>query len=191
MSEGNPHQKLRVLGWLLHAAGAAVTMLLLTVATLAGLAPQQLLIWHSAHELGRLNDLLARAPQVRSQHGAIERELLRLREQKALLRQRITDGPREDELLQQVSAAAKFAQLQLREYRPGEVAVHGDYGVMTIHLNLEGSYYSICRFLHELAHLPRLNKVRKMQISTANQHAVYPVSMSLEIFFAARHSDTT
>ena len=184
MRERTPEENLRWLGWLLHLGGAATIGLLLLVVVLALFAPIGRELERCQTDLAEIDALLAESPNVRREHRQVRDELVRLRAQKSLLRQRITDGPREDEFLRQVSTAAEAARLQLREYRPGGAQRQGEYGLMTIHLDGEGTHASICQFLDELARLPRLSKVQRVQVSSSNQSVTYPLSLAVEIFFA-------
>jgi Tfp pilus assembly protein PilO len=190
MRERTPEENLRGLGWLLHAGGAAATALLLAIVVLALFAPLGHEIERCETDLGELEALMKESPSVRREHQQVRDELARLRAQKSLLRQKITDGAREDEFLRQVSSAAETAQLQLREYRPGGAQREGEYGSMTIHLDGEGSHASICRFLDEMSRLPRLCKVQRVQVASSNQSVTYPVSLAVEIFFATQQPPT-
>lgn len=185
MRERTPDENLRMLGWLMHGAGAGATLLSLVVVVLALFLPIGGELRRCEADLAELETLMAASPQVRREHQQVKNELVRLRTQKSLLRQRITDGASEDEFLRQVSAAAEISRLQLREYRPGDAERAGEYGSMTIHLDGEGTHASICKFLDELARLPRLCKVQRVQVSSSNQSVTYPVSLAVEIFFAA------
>ena len=185
MRERTPDENLRMLGWLLHAAGAGATLLSLVLVVLALFLPIGRELQRCEADLTELDGLMAASPQVRREHRQVHNELVRLRTQKSLLRQRITDGASEDEFLRQVSVAAESSRLQLREYRPGNVERSGEYGSMTIHLDGEATHASICKFLHELSNLPRLCKVQRVQVSSSNQSVTYPVSLAVEIFFAA------
>jgi Tfp pilus assembly protein PilO len=185
MRERTPEENLRWLGRLLHLGGAGVTGLLLLAVVVALFRPTDQELARCDATLAELDALLAESPKVARQHGQVRGKLDRLRAQKSLLRKRITDGPREDEFLRQVSSAAEAARLQLREYRPGAAEQHGSYGSMTIHLDGEGTYASICRFLDELARLARLCKVQHVQVASSNQSTTYPVSLVVEIFYAS------
>jgi Tfp pilus assembly protein PilO len=185
MRERTPEEQLCWLSRLLHLGGALLTALLLSLIGLALFAPIGRELVRCETALEELEAQLAKSPAVRREHRQVRDELVRLRAQKAMLRERITDGPCEDEFLRQVSSAAESARLQLREYRPGNSEVQGDYGSMTIHLEGEGGHANICQFLDELARLPRLSKVQRVQVTSSHQSITYPVSLAVEIFFAA------
>ncbi len=185
MNERSPEEDLRWLGGLLHLGGAAITGILVLLMMQALFAPIDREIARCEAALAEVEGELNASPKVASEHRQVRDELVRLRTQKAVLRQRITDGPREDEFLRQVSLAADAAQLQLREYRPGGAQHQGSYGSMTIHLDGEGTYTSICQFLDALSNSPRMSKVQRLQIASSNQSLMYPVSLAVEIFFAS------
>jgi Tfp pilus assembly protein PilO len=185
MRERTPDENLKMLGWMLHGAGLGMTLLSLAAVVLALFLPIGHELRRCKAGLAELDSQMAESLKVRREHQQVKDELVRLRTQKSLLRQRITDGASEDEFLRQVSAAAETSRLQLREYRPGDAQRDGEYGSMTIHLDGEGTHASICKFLDELARLPRLCKVQRVQVSSSNQSMTYPVSLAVEIFFAA------
>lgn len=105
----------------------------------------------------------------------------------------VPDTPQESEFLRQVAGLAQGTSLAFDEFRPGSTTVVGKYRQTEISLRGTGTYQDICRFLAGLESLPRLCRVQRLQIQTADdqKESLYPVSMTLVIFFAPEDTLTT
>jgi Tfp pilus assembly protein PilO len=185
MPVASGHRELPALGWALHAAGLAGTLVLLALAgwfVAAPLDAQRADYESRTHKLDRLS---TGRPRVERLHRELAAELDAVQQRKAELRRRITDGTREGEFLRQVSEAAARVGLRLVSYQPGTVSKGGTYGTMQIQLVCDGRYEGICRFLQQLDELPRLSTVERMEVSAPARGDVYSFQLTLDIYFAS------
>jgi Tfp pilus assembly protein PilO len=81
-------------------------------------------------------------------------------------------------------------QLKIRDYQAGMVTKHTAYSQLDVRLLGEGDYSSICGFLERIAQLPRVKTVQRMQITGSESRAVYPLDVTLTLYFAADNIST-
>jgi Tfp pilus assembly protein PilO len=183
-------RKLALLGWLFHVGG--LTSLIVSGCiyhfVVSGLITHQ----HRQHteEAARLETLLETAGDLRHDHVRLRNELNELEQRAEMIRQRIPDQPREAAFLQQVAEAAKERGLTIRDYQRGGVTVTETHSELEIRLTGEGDYASICGFFEDIALLPRVATVRRMTVSAPRGKEVYPLDMTLTLFFGARALET-
>lgn len=126
---------------------------------------------------------------VRTQETA-ECELFAMTQRLDELTDMIPETPQESRFLAQLSQLAESASLEISDFRPGPVEDGEALKRIEVRLSGAGSYVCLCEFLHGLHSLPRLTHVSELAISTINEDGLYPISMSLAIFFAESKTPT-
>jgi Tfp pilus assembly protein PilO len=184
MKSQNPDISLKRIGWALHAGGVLLAGIGIALVANYVMRPIEQQRKSVVEENTRLEGLLAKAGQVRQEYRRVVEKMEYLKAQKALLRKRITDDANEEEFLRQVEELADQVDLKLRSYQPGVTVTYGDYGAMDIDLSCEGRYESVCRFLDQLQELARLTKVTHLDVKAPARGEIYPLKVTVQIFFA-------
>lgn len=139
---------------------------------------------NSDRQVLELSDAIVRTKET------AECELFAMSQRLDELTDMIPETPQESRFLAQLSQLAESACLQISDFRPGPVEDDEALKRIEVRLSGAGSYICLCDFLHGLHSLPRLTHVSELAISPINEEGVYPISMSLAIFFAASKTPT-
>jgi len=174
---------MRKLGLLLHGVGL-LPVLLGCVATyfgvFVGFAEQKR---GYAEKIERLEGLMRTAKSVRDEHSKLKASMAEVEERAATVRQRIPEQPREAEFLRNVTQIASAEGLNIRDYQRGAVTPQDDHQRLEVRLSCEGEYPSICGFLDQLAGLPRISTINKMEVSANHETGVYPFDLTVVLYF--------
>jgi Tfp pilus assembly protein PilO len=175
---------LRKLGWALHAVGLAVVLSSVCLAQAFVYRPLQLATGETLARRDEINRLLKDVNQLRAERDRLKQSLSEARQEEQRLLSRVPDAPHEGVFLGQVSRLAQEVDLQIRDYRPGEVRARSNYSEMEISLTCEGTYDSLCRFLDGLARLPRLAKLSLLDVTDPEGDGPYPATMKFTVYFS-------
>ncbi len=179
-------RKLMLLGWMFHLGG------LLTI--VLGACGYQFvitgLITHqqsaNAAEIARIESLLNTDRNVGREFAALQQSLERLEASAEAARQRIPETPEESEFLAQISAAAREKGLSIENFTRLAVSDLGTHSQLQIRLTGEGDYASICGFFEKMAGFSRVATVSNMRMSIPANSEIYPLDMTLTLYFGAR-----
>lgn len=200
MNSWETGKRIRQLNRNLNLLGGAGVCLLLGLIYACTLGP-------AMAESSRLSGLVAATEQFLTTTDEIARETRETQETSDRLEsemERILAGvpaaSQESVFLGQISELVQGTSLKFEEFRPGKTTETGQYRQLEVQISGVGTYQDVCRFLAGLENLPRLCRVLRLQIETdadretnselsetgdANETGgVYPVSMTLVIFFA-------
>lgn len=186
MSADSNDRKLMILGWLFHLGGL-VTLVLGACAyqfVISGLITRQKS--DNAAEIERLELLLETERDAGREFAGLQAELARLEASAEAARQRIPETPQESEFLAQISEAARDKGLSINEFTRGAVTVLDTHSQLQIRLTGEGDYASICGFFEKMASFSRVATVSQMQLSVPPDSEVYPLDMTMTLYFGAR-----
>lgn len=178
----DPKTRIRALGAVLHAAGAAVLLLMAGLTYAFAVRP---LDGEVADRRERAEELAAqfeKGPDVRRDHAHLLAALAGVKDKARQLEQRVPTEPLEAEFLSQIGGAAGGAGLQLRDYKPGMVRIDENHSRLEIELAGVGSYCTLCAFLDRLAALPRLSRVTRLDVAS-DAAGAYPITLSLIVYF--------
>lgn len=137
-------------------------------------------------EAARLEELLEGSGDVRRRHSELTQRLADLEERAEAIRRKIPDQPEESNFLEQVATAAKAQGLIIQNYTRGAVTTTATHSLLEIRLTGEGDYQSICGFFEEMANLSRVATVRNLNLTIPNDTEVYPLDITLTLYFGAR-----
>jgi len=186
MTADSNDQKLMVLGWLFHLGGL-VTLALGACAyqfVISGLITQRQ--GADAAEVTRLESLLETERDTGRDFLRLQGELQRLEASAEAARQRIPEMPQEAEFLAQISEAATENGLQIQNFTRGAVTVLDTHSQLQVRLTGAGDYASICGFFEKMANFSRVATVNKMNLSVPENTEIYPLEMTLTLYFGAR-----
>jgi len=178
-------EKLKVLGWWLHALGALSVVLIALFAKFTVFRPIDDRASACVSRSDELQMLLKDGDRVRAEHARLTADLAVAREQATTLQARIPDEPREADFLAQVSKLAGEVGLKVKDYRPRAITSGKSYSVVQVDLICRGSHASICGFLDELPRLPRHSTVTFLQIDASQGQPEYSATLSVALYFAA------
>ena len=176
---------------IIHAVGLATMLATAYVAWLLVLGPIEQRRMDCDNRFGELEPLLASSSEVEQHHRDLTEQRDEIEQRASAFRERIPDQPHEAEFLGQIAQLADRVGLQIRDYRPGTSSTCDSYSQMEVVLAGEGTYASICRFLDELGQLSRLTTVARLEITTQKGSDIYPVTMTLVIYFGAGRDNET
>jgi Tfp pilus assembly protein PilO len=177
------------LGWALHAVGVVALGLVL----LAYLW----FVWNPISErrllceqrISQLEQLLKRAPHVRSENQTYKAEIASLKQSVEETQKRLPQELREHEFLEQVRAIAEQTGMELQDYQMGDIEQLESYSKAQLTLQCHGSFASICRFLDEIDHLARITEAANLQIETADNFNRYPLQVTFVLYFGGSSHD--
>ena len=176
---------LKRLGWVLHGGGLAAVLSSACLVHWFVLRPLQAARAATLARHAEIAGLLEDVDQLHATRDRLKQDLAEAREQEKLLLSRVPDAPMEAAFLGQISRLADEVNLQIRDYRPGEVRTKPTYSEMQISLGCEGNYDSLCRFLDGLGQLPRLVNLSRLDVTALEGSDRYPATMKLVIYFSA------
>ncbi len=185
MQQADPERRLRRLGWGIHALGAGVLVAMAVLAELLVFQPNRDFAGACSQQAAELEVTIRDGNRVRAEHAQLAEELADARRQAVLLQTRIPDKPQEAEFLGQASKLANEVGLQIRDYRPGTPVSTPSHSLLKVDLICKGDYASICRFLDQLATLPRHANVTCLQIDDDGSSPEYSVKISVILYYAA------
>lgn len=186
MAHDGNDRKLLILGWMFHLGGL-VTLVLGACAyqfVITGLITHQQTA--NADEIARIESLLESDRNVSRDFSELQQALSRLEASAEAARQRIPETPEESEFLAQISAAAQEKGLAIENFTRGAVSDLGTHSTLQIRLTGEGDYASICGFFEKMAGFSRVATVTNMRLAIPPQSEIYPLDMTLTLYFGAR-----
>jgi Tfp pilus assembly protein PilO len=168
----------RVFLTILGIAGAAAAVLLLLVLPLRRHAEEdRAVILERREQLVKLERVAQRINQCQT-------EIKRLEEALAFFEGRLPQQREMDVILRDVWRIAESKSLTPRAVRTGPLEVAARYNSQPITMNLEGRFTSLYEFLLGLERMPRITKVRQMQITKIPKtEGMIQVDLLVDIFF--------
>ncbi len=177
-------KQLATWSWLLHGIGAVVTAALVSGIVFLFIRPmddREAELTKKAEELTAALDF---ENAVQSEHELLTAKILEADDMIDKLLDRLPNVPRESDFLGQITTLAREVGLSIVEYRPGNVSKKKGYKQMTLALSSDGTYVSVCSFLHRIHQLPRLSRVLALDVAPLGEGDAYKMMMTLTIFFA-------
>ncbi|KPJ72678.1 MAG: hypothetical protein AMK72_08190 [Planctomycetes bacterium SM23_25] len=160
----------------LAVVGAAVTLLLI-MPVLRRTEADRLALQERRAQLVKLQRVAARITD-------LTKEIERLEEALAFFEDRLPEEREIDVILREVWLTAESKSLIPRSVRTNQPEAMPRYNSQPITLSLEGPFESFYDFLLGLERLPRLTKVRQMQVTKSPvTEGVVQVDLLMDIFF--------
>jgi Tfp pilus assembly protein PilO len=171
----------RILLTVLGIAGASAALVLLVVLPLRQRAQED-----RAIVLERQGQLV-RLERVAQRIVHLQTEIKRLEEALAFFDGRLPQLREIDVILREVWKIAESKSLTPRAIRTAPLVVSARYNSQPITMNLEGRFASLYEFLLGLERMPRITKVRQMQITKIPKtEGMVQVDLLVDIFFEKR-----
>lgn len=114
-----------------------------------------------------------------------ESEVRQLREKE--VQRCARSSPKNDEtaFLEWANSQSKVCGLEVRDFRPSNRELHGDYVSRTVVLSTQGSYESICHFLDRLRECPYMLRITNLEILPQDQgRATFGATFNILLFAA-------
>jgi Tfp pilus assembly protein PilO len=131
------------------------------------------------------------APMIRQQHRSVGQKLREVKKRIASVQQRVPRDADAGAFLKEVTELATAEHLALKDFQPGKPTNKEGFAEMQVTLKGQGTYASVCTFLHRLSSLKRLSKVKDLTLSAGEGAAEYPMTATLVIYFGLRGRETT
>jgi len=177
------HTELRLVRWALH--GLFALAMLATVMTVQS-------FWlkkidddgvQAANETKWIRQRMMQTDEITAENETMVAMMNALQNRADSIRARIPDRPNEGQFLEQTTTAAEKAGIQVKEYRRGKIMFDGNHSQLNVHISLLGPFENICKYIDRLERLPRISRISKMQIKATKSTKVYPVDLTLTLFF--------
>ena len=166
-----------------HVAGLGCCVIACLIFFVAFYRPIRNARLDEQHRIQQLTKLISDSRAAKVQSGLLERELELLTNHVASVRERIPDASNEAEMLRQLTTIAGESEFFVSDYRRGQFQTEGIHARFEIGITGYGNYTSICKFLHSIHQLPRVNRIERLEISTANENEKYPVNLTISVFY--------
>jgi type IV pilus assembly protein PilO len=177
-----PEQRLRLTGWLAHAAGLAVVVALVGIGYALLIKPQKS-SWRTIRsQRSELEALVRRAPSIKREFAHLHRQREEVNQRIQSASARIPVGPQEVDFLTQIKEIAGQTAASLDDYRPGLVVADTPVSRMEIGISISGPYANVCRFMEQIGKLQRLNRVVQFEV-VGKESDECQVRMTLWIYF--------
>lgn len=177
-------QKLRAYDRWLNCTLTAVTLVVATLTYFCVFLPLGGGLQEVGTQTDALLELIQQTSVITGKTRELEGLLAKTEQENSELLQRIPTGPRESDFLTQVCQLANQMHLEVLEYHPGAVHPRENHHEMEVRLVTHGEYESICRFLEQVEHLPRLCRLTQMDIGVATTKTKLSAEMTFRIYFA-------
>ena len=129
-------------------------------------------------------DQLVKLQRVARRINDLQEEIKRLEDALAFFEDRLPQQREIDVILREVWVTAEARSLAARSIRTMKMETASRYNVQPISLTLEGPFAGFYEFLLCLEQLPRITKVREMQIQKSpTEPGAVLVDMVVDIFF--------
>lgn len=192
LDNANPEKAMRVFRLAVHAIGGTVVLSIAVSAALLAYAPAEAALATLDREIDDARKFLSHGERLREESDELHKHLAEMEEQFEAAVTRIPDAAGETEFLGQISELASRSGIEILDYRPGEVVERERYNEIQITVAAEASYVSLCRFLHGLKGLDRLCQIVTLNVTeSSNTTGVYPVNMTVAVFFAPLEASDT
>jgi Tfp pilus assembly protein PilO len=183
MKPSTPEQRLRLTGWLAHAAGLAVAIALVGIVYALLIKPQNG-AWRAIRsQRSELEALVRRAPAIKREFTLLHRQADEVAERIRSASARIPGEAQEVDFLTQIKSIATLSAVSLDDYRPGVVVAETPVSRMEIGISVSGPYANVCRFLEQIGKLERLNRIVKFEVVGQKDSGDVQVRMMLWIYF--------
>lgn len=179
-----PDEELKQFGWILHGVGFLVTVAGCFMAFAFVVTPLQTRLTGAQREAKQLEVFLDRSDKVVTREANLRKQLESSRHELSELQNRVPKTPQANEFLQHLDQLAKQTGLTILDYQPGRTIDNETHSETRIEMSGKGQFESLCQFLDGLAELPRLCRIRTMQILSVSEGDEYPIDLSLSIYFS-------
>jgi Tfp pilus assembly protein PilO len=181
----------RRFGRVLHYVGVLATVVCATVMYSLLHAPTADAVASTSMKIEELTLSVQNAPMIRQQHRSVGETLRDVKKRIASVQQRVPRDADAGAFLKEVTELATAEQLALKDFQPEKPTNKDGFAEMQVTLKGQGTYASVCTFLHRLSSLKRLSKVKDLTLSAGEGAAEYPMTATLVIYFGLRGRETT
>ena len=180
----------RRFGRVLHYVGVLATVICATATYSLLHAPMAEAVATTSLKIEELKLSVQNAPIIRQQHRSVAQTLRHVKKRIADVQRRVPRDADAGAFLKEVTELASAEQLAIKDFQPEKPANKNGYAELQVTLKGQGTYASVCTFLHRLSSLTRLSKVQDLTLSAGEGAAEYPMTATLVIYFGLRGRET-
>lgn len=182
-------KQVELLGWALHAAGCLTVIAIVGAYFAFVTRPLNAQMDQCDIRVSQLKLLHERGPQVRAAYSQSQEELQSLKESVEETLLRLPENLEDEEFIAQVKSVALATGVEIVGYQMGSTEQLTSYSKAELTFQCNGSFASICRFLDEVDHLPRLTEVSRLEIETDKNLERYPLQVDFVLYFGGSSHD--
>lgn len=184
MSNSQHGDRLRSRDISLNLCLLVVTLIEIVTLYVAIIRPIDWQLSEAGRQSRELEQLIRQTSEIALQHQTLKAELDEAETATAALLQRIPTAPRESDFLAHVCQLADRTGMTVANYHPGAIEVRENHHEMEVKLSTRGEYASLCKFLEQVDHLPRLCRLTQLDVTTPSTGDHLAVDLLFRIYFA-------
>ena len=92
--------------------------------------------------------------------------------------------------MQQLEQMARDESVMIQNYRRGRIVAHPTHSRLIVHVAIRSSYAGLCGLLDRLENMQRVAVVESMEIRGDADAPIYPVQLTLALYFGLKQPDT-
>lgn len=161
-----------------------VTMVVLSTLYVAAVRPIDRQLADARQQSSALEQLIRKTSEIALKRQTLESELKQSEQATEELLQRIPTAPRESDFLAHVCRLADRTGMAVANYHPGVIEARENHHEMEVKLSTRGEYASLCKFLEQVDHLPRLSRLTQLEVATPAKGEELTVDLSFRLYFA-------
>lgn len=182
----NPDDQLATLGWLLHAGGCAVSIVILAALFVGVFRPLVSEGQNVQLAIESAKMYLTAEAAIAARHADATAALAEEQRLEADRATRIPAAARESELLAQLTELSRASAMEIVSYQPAGSARHGTIHALSVDLKGSGTYEGVCRFLAGLESLPRLCHLTRLSVVVPPQSdALLELDVTLQVYYGS------
>jgi len=184
MQKLESQKRLELAGWLAHAVGLTIGVVIVALAYVFLMRPIELECGAISEDVDAINQLIGRSEEIQGEHALVQKRFSETQQELEDLLVRIPDSPKDAEFLAEISRLAQREGMEILSFEPFTPTTQDKHHEMQINLTTQASYASICHVLSELGRSDRLCRVDRMSIESDAVSPLYTIKLSITIFFA-------
>ncbi len=130
-----------------------------------------------------LKDLIYQTSQISVQREKLQQELMTQQTSLERLEARLPTAARESDFLAQMCELAASENLEIADYQPGAVSARETHHELEVSVSLRGDYSAICQLLRQADELPRLCRLVRLEMTSAEAGEKLIANLTYRIYF--------
>jgi Tfp pilus assembly protein PilO len=177
-------------GRAVHAAGAAIALMIVLVGYKFAFAAWGADIDESTQRIDQLRKLLTASERVAAEHAGLTERMETLTKAVAATHQRLPKLGPATEFTNSVDQLATALNMTVVECAAGAPQTLLTHSTVEVTCRLSGSFASTCQLLAAIDQLAQVAKVTRLEMNTAGNSEAYPVELTFQLYYQAEVNDT-
>ena len=182
-------KRILMIGWALHAAGAAAAVLAIVISYTLVYCPMRAQQAADADRSTQLELLLASSAEVQQQQRPLREELDKLQKAAAQVRSRLPKNLDAKGFVSQIHQTAQQTGVSVLDHQLVASQTGPSFSSTEISLQLNGSFASTCQFLKEVSQFTRVTEISKLKVESPNYSDRYPIRVTFILYYGAVSHD--